>query len=126
MAGSGAVLLVGAFETDHDELVEFDMFVATRDQPSLAKQLNSQRLPWIELLTSEFDYEMHLTKFPKNKTTLEGCVPPDDLPHIKMSKTRYIVFNQSKSKRGRELMNRLAILLAAKSNGVVAKHSKPK
>ena len=126
LAGSGAVLVVGAFATDHDVLVKYDEFVATRDRVSLAKHLNDAQLPWVELLTSEFRYETHLRTFPKDKATLDRSVPPNDLPHLRASKIRYIVFNQSKSKTGRELMKRLASLLAAKSNGVVAKHSKPK
>ena len=126
LAGSGAVLVVGAFATDHDALVEFDEFVATRNRVSLSRHLNNGQLPWVELLTSEFKYETHLKKFPKDKATLDSSVPPDDLPHLRASKTRYIVFNQSKSKHGGELMKRLASLLAAKSNGVVAKHSKMK
>ncbi len=126
LAGSGAALVVGAFATDHDALVEFDEFVATRNREALSKHLNGGQLPWVELLTSEFNYETHLKKFPKDKATLDSSVPPGDLPHLKASKTRYIVFNQSKSKRGGELMKRLASLLAAKSSGVIAKHSKPK
>lgn len=126
LAGSGAALVVGAFATDQDALVEFDEFVATRNRVSLSKHLNNGQLPWVELLTSEFKYEKHLKKFPKDLAKLDSSVPTGDLPHLRASKTRYIVFNQSKSKRGGELMKRLASLLAAKSNGVVAKHSKPK
>ena len=126
LAGSGAALVVGAFDLDHDALVELDQFIETRNRVLLSRHLNSGRLPWVELLTSAFTYETHLKRFPKDKTILESSVPSADLPHLKASKTRYIVFNQSKSKRGQELMKRIASLLAVESNGIVAKHSKPR
>ena len=72
LAGSGAVLVVGAFATDHDALVEFDEFVATRNRVSLSRHLNNGQLPWVELLTSEFKYETHLKKFPKDQATLDS------------------------------------------------------
>ncbi len=126
LAGSGAALVVGAFATDHDALIQFDEFVASRNRVSLSQLLNNGQLPWVELLTSEFNYEKHLKRFPKDKAKLDASVLLGDLPRLTASKIRYIVFNQSKSKPGRELMKRLASLLAAKSDGVVAKHSKPK
>lgn len=126
LAGSGAALVVGAFATDHDTLVRFDELVAVRNRVSLSQLLNNQELPWVELLTSEFNYEKHLKRFPKDKAQLDASVLTVDLPRLTASKTRYIVFNQSKSKTGGELMKRLASLLAAMSDGVVAKHSKPK
>ncbi len=126
LAGSGALLLVGAFESDRQALKEFDHLVETRDRTSLAKMLNAGQLPWVELMTSAFNYETHLKKFPKDKATLDKAVSSAELADLKLSKIRYIVFNQSKSTRGRELLKRLTSLLAAKSNGVIARHSKPK
>ncbi len=99
LAGSGAALVVGAFAMDQDALVQFDEFVVTRNRVSLSQLLNNGQLPWVELLTSEFNYERHLKRFPKDKAKLNASVLLGDLPRLTVSKTRYIVFNQSKSKR---------------------------
>jgi hypothetical protein len=52
-------------------------------------------------------------------------VPKGQLPTLKASKTRYILYNQSRRKNGKQLMTRLAELLAKGTGGIVADYERP-
>lgn len=121
----GALLIVGAFESDTEALAEFDTFVGLGDRPAIATVLNGGKLPLCEFYTSRFNYEKTIKAKPKDKPKIDGSVPKDQLPVLKAAKTRYIIYNQSRKKNGGQLMTRLAEALAAETDGVVADYQRP-
>lgn len=121
----GALLLVGAFEGDAATLAEFDQLVALGDRTPIAALLNGGRLPWCELYTKRFNYEQMVAKAPKDKAKIDGSVPKGQLPALKASKTRYILYNQSRRKNCGQLMKQLAELLAKATEGIAADYERP-
>lgn len=121
----GALLIVGAFGSDTEELAEFDAFVGLGDREPIATMLNGGRLPWCEFHTSRFNYEKTIKAKPKDKPKIDGSVPEDQLPMLKAAKIRYIIYNQSRKKNGGQLMTRLAEALADEADGVIADYQRP-
>lgn len=121
----GALLLVGAFESDAATLAEFDELIERGNRPSIAAMLEDAKLPWCELYTGRFDYEKTIKTQPKDKHKIDGSVPPNRLLALKAAKTRYIIYNQSCKKDGGQLRTCLAEALSAETDGIVADYQRP-
>lgn len=70
-------------------------------------------------------YEQQVAEIREDKAKIDGSVPKGQLPALKASKTRYILYNQSRRKNGGQLMTRLAELLAKATDGIVADYERP-
>ena len=81
--------------------------------------LNGGKLPWCELYTSRFDYEQTVNARPKDKPRIDDSVPKNQLSIVKVAKTRYIFYNQSRKKNCQELMIILADALATHTDGLL-------
>ena len=121
----GAVLVVGAFESDGDALARFGELIANGDRAAIAALLKDAALPWCELHAARFSYEKEIRKKPADKSKIDGSVARNELAAVKAAKTRYIIYNQSRKKNGGQLMTRLAEVLAAATGGVVADFQRP-
>jgi hypothetical protein len=121
----GALLIVGAFESDGEALARFDALIANGDRAAIAGLLNDGALPWCELYTGRFSYEKEIKKKPADKSKIDKSVARDQLAALKAARTRYIIYNQSRKKNGGQLMTRLAESLAAATGGVVADFQRP-
>ena len=121
----GAVLLIGAFEADLDKLSEFDKLIEQGDRQPIAMMLNGGELPWCEHYSGSFDYDKTIERKPKDKSQIDGSVPKNQLPSLKCSKTRYIIYNKARRKNSGQLMARLAEILADATDGIVADYQRP-
>lgn len=121
----GALLLVGAIESDATSLAQLDEWIAQGDRAAIATLLKDGSLPWCELYTGRFNYQKATTNKPADKTKIDGSVAETELAAVESAKTRYIIFNQSRKKNGEQLMIRLAECLAHATDGVVANYQKP-
>ena len=121
----GALLLIGAFESDASALVRFDELIGMGDRAAIATMLQDAVLPWCELYTSRFSYEKAIQSNPAVKAKIDGSVAKSQRDALKTARTRYVIYNQSRKKNGQELMVRLAESLASAVDGVVANYQKP-
>lgn len=125
-ANAGALLIAGAGLNDRDALKTLDRFIRDNDRKSMAGLLNAFQLPWIELYSSDFQYEKHLKLFPRDQENLDKAVSAEQQPFLKLARSRYIVNNESQSKTCRELMAKLSQVIAEATDGIVADHRTPK
>lgn len=116
----GGLLIVGGFEEDQENLIDFDIRLNQGDQPALARKLNGGLLPWCELYSGKFHYETACQRDAKAKAKLDGSVSKKQLPALKAAKNRYLIYNQSRQKKGSQLMKTLAPALAEAVDGIVA------
>ena len=86
----GALLIVGAFESDATTLVRFDDLIATGDRAAITTILKDAELPWCELYTGVFNYEKAIKTKPTNKAKIDGSIAKDELTAVKTAKSRYI------------------------------------
>jgi hypothetical protein len=121
----GALLLIGAFESDSEMLAQFDRLIVLGDREPIATMLNSGKLPWCELYVGRFNYEKLVKRKPKDKPKIDGSVSKSQLTSLKASKTRYIIYNQSRRKNGGQLMTWLAETLATATGGIIADYQRP-
>ncbi len=121
----GALLIVGAFESDDDALARFDELISNGDRAAIAALLKDAALPWCELYTTRFSYEKVTKSKPAEKSKIDGSVAKEGLAKVKAARTRYIISNQSRKKNGAQLMTRLAEVLATATGGVVADFQRP-
>jgi hypothetical protein len=120
----GALLIVGTIDDAGASLDEFDNLVEMGDRVPIAQMLNGGKLPWCELYTSRFDYEKAIKAKPQNKAKIDGSVPKVQLSVLKGTKTRYVIYNQSRKKNCQQLMIALADSLAKRTDGVVADYQR--
>lgn len=120
----GALLILGALESDATTLVRFDELIAKRDRAAIATMLKDAELPWCELYTGRFSYEKTIKSKPADKSRIDGSIAKDELAAVKSAKSRYIIYNQSRKENGEHLMIRLAQALATTTGGVVANYQK--
>jgi len=125
LAYGGALLIIGAFESDSETLAQFDQLIELGDKAPITTMLNGGKLPWCELYTSRFNYEKTIKAKPKDKDKIDGSVQKEQLPALQTAKTRYIIYNQSRKKNGGQLMAQLADALAAETDGVIADYQRP-
>lgn len=125
-AGSGAMFVVGAAECQAEAVGRLDGLIEQHDRAGLAKLLKSDDLPWVEVLTNQFDYTTHIQKFPQDEARFAETYDPETLSQVQTARMWYVVDNQSRSKAGAALMRSLADLIAHVSKGIVAPHLKPK
>lgn len=116
----GGLLIVGGFEEDQENLIDFDTRISQGDQPALARKLNGGLLPWCELYSGKFTYEVACQRDKKAKAKLDGSVSKQQLPALKAAKNRYLIYNQSRKKKGSQLMKTLTPALAEAVDGIVA------
>jgi len=116
----GGLLIVGGFEVDQENLIDFDTRLSQGDQPALARKLNGGLLPWCELYSNKFDYEKACQRDAKAKAKLDGSVTKKQLPALKAAKHRYLIYNQSRKKKGTQLMKTLTPALAEAVDGFIA------
>jgi len=122
----GGHLIVGAWEEDQAVLAEFDEHIQNNDRLPIAEILSGGTLPFCELYTSRFNYEKEIKSFPKAKAGIDGSVAKQELPALKSSKTRYIIYNQSRTRNGTKLMRQLTDLIASATAGLVADYQRPR
>lgn len=121
----GALLIVGAFESDTEALVGFDALIANGDRAAIATLLNDGVIRWCELYTGRFDYEKTVKRKPADQAKIDGSVDKVDLSSVKSARTRYMIYNQSRKKSSEQFMTRLAEVLAAATGGVIADYQRP-
>jgi len=121
----GAILVIGASESESATLGHFDALIERADRIAIATMLKEAVLPWCELYTTRFSYEKAIRAKPADKQSIDGSVVRGELAGLKASKTRYIIYNQSRKKNGERLMAQLAQGIATASDGVVADYRKP-
>lgn len=125
IVNGGALLMVGALEEDHDLLAEFDELIQKGDREPIAQLLKAGKLPWCELYTGRFNYEKVIKEKPRDKPSIDGSVPKDQLSALRAAKTRYIIYNQSRRKNCGSLMTSVAGCLAEATEGIVADYQRP-
>ncbi|MEZ6126584.1 MAG: hypothetical protein R3C49_25965 [Planctomycetaceae bacterium] len=121
----GGLLITGVGDDAAPSLADFDRLVELADRQAIAELLNDGRPPWCELYTSGFNYEKTVETKPRDQPGIDGSFQADELPILKAAKTRYIIYNQSRSKNGQQLMKDLANCIAAQHQGIVANYKRP-
>ncbi|WP_417386474.1 hypothetical protein [Gimesia sp.] len=120
----GGLLIVGGFEEDQENLIDFDIRLNQGDQPALARKLNGGLLPWCELYSHKFNYEKACLQDQTEQAKLDGSVTQKQLPLLKAAKYRYLIYNQSRKKKGSQLMKVLTPALAEAVDGIVADYQR--
>ena len=120
----GALLIVGGFEEDQENLIDFDTRLSQGDQPALARKLNGGLLPWCELYSNKFNYEKACLQDQTAQAKLDASVTKKQLTVLKAAKIRYLIYNQSQTTKGNQLMKTLTPALAEAVDGIVADYQR--
>lgn len=117
------ILLIGAFDSDTENLKQFDDAAKKDDSLFVRKILHADKLPWCEIYARDFCYN---DSGGSHKKSIDSWTLEEDWSFIHSASTRYLIHNHSRRKTGQRLAENVALILCELSEGIVTEFgSKP-